>query len=178
MSLRYGILGLLKFGPKTGYDINSYFQHSLAFFWRAQTSQIYRELNKLEKEELVTSEVVVQYDKPNRKVYRISRQGNDYFEAWLNEADDAENIRDSFMLKMFFSGFRDKKRSIEALKQFVEDMTRELESVNGIREEIQTTVPKNSVHRKYWEATSLYGINNYQMRIDWANNLISELSKR
>jgi DNA-binding PadR family transcriptional regulator len=72
MSLRHGIPGLLNYKPSTGYEINTFFKQSLAFFWQAQTSQIYRELNKLESDGLAESEMVIQRGKPNKKVYSIT----------------------------------------------------------------------------------------------------------
>lgn len=47
--LKHGILGLLNYGKMTGYEIMTVFRDSLSFFWHAQTSQIYRELQTLEK---------------------------------------------------------------------------------------------------------------------------------
>ena len=47
--LKHGILGLLNYGDMTGYEIKTAFEDSLNHFWHAQTSQIYRELQLLEK---------------------------------------------------------------------------------------------------------------------------------
>ncbi len=47
--LKHGILGLLNYHDMTGYEIMEVFRDSLRFFWSAQTSQIYRELQTLEK---------------------------------------------------------------------------------------------------------------------------------
>ena len=47
--LKHGILGLLNYGDKTGYEIMTVFRDSLNHFWTAQTSQIYRELQTMEK---------------------------------------------------------------------------------------------------------------------------------
>ncbi len=48
MALKQGLLGLLNYGEMTGYELAKAFNDSLSFFWQAQTSQIYRELNQLE----------------------------------------------------------------------------------------------------------------------------------
>ena len=53
MPLKHAILGLLNYHDMTGYDINRYFKSSIAFFWHAQTSQIYKELNNCLKENWV-----------------------------------------------------------------------------------------------------------------------------
>lgn len=47
--LKHGILGLLNYHDMTGYEIMQTFRDSLRFFWSAQTSQIYRELQKLDE---------------------------------------------------------------------------------------------------------------------------------
>ena len=55
MALKQGLLGLLNYGEMTGYELAKVFNDSLSFFWQAQTSQIYRELNQLEAEGLLHS---------------------------------------------------------------------------------------------------------------------------
>ena len=47
--LKHGILGLLNYHYLTGYEIIETFRDSLRFFWSAQISRIYRELQTLEK---------------------------------------------------------------------------------------------------------------------------------
>ena len=42
MPLKHAILGLLNYAEMTGYNIDRYFKSSIAFFWHAQTSQIYK----------------------------------------------------------------------------------------------------------------------------------------
>ena len=44
MSLEYVILGFLEVGPKTGYDLKKRFDRSVAGFWPADQSRIYRTL--------------------------------------------------------------------------------------------------------------------------------------
>ena len=68
MSLKYGILGLLNYGPTTGYDLDKTFKESLNFFWQAQTSQIYRTLDQLEKDGMLTSHIQAQEERPDRRL--------------------------------------------------------------------------------------------------------------
>ena len=57
MSLAYAILGLLTYESLTGYELKQRFDCSINYFWSAHLSQIYRELNVLEKKELVTVKI-------------------------------------------------------------------------------------------------------------------------
>ena len=72
MSLKHGILGFLRYGEMTGYDLSKAFEASIDNFWHASTSQIYRELRMLEEDHLVESERIQQTEKPNKKLYHIT----------------------------------------------------------------------------------------------------------
>ena len=71
--LKHGILGLLNYGDMTGYEIRTVFKDSLNHFWQAQTSQIYRELQALEKNGWITSSHVEQKGKPDKNIHSIHR---------------------------------------------------------------------------------------------------------
>jgi len=62
-------LGLLNYGDMTGYEIMKVFRDSLSFFWTANTSQIYRELNTLKKDGFVTDIVVNKPESPTKKCF-------------------------------------------------------------------------------------------------------------
>lgn len=106
MSLKHGLLGLLNYGKMTGYDLDKTFKDSLYYFWPAQTSQIYRELNEMERLGWLTSEIIFQTDKPNRKLYSITASGEAELRNWLagNSLEKEFQIRSLFLLKLFFSG--------------------------------------------------------------------------
>lgn len=75
MSLAFGILGFLNFGPMSGYDLVKAFESLLQFFWHAQNSHIYLELKKLENKGYICGETVIQSDRPNKKIFSITDAG-------------------------------------------------------------------------------------------------------
>ena len=79
MSLGNALLGLLSHGPMTGYDLKKLLDHPIGFFWVAQMSQIYRELNKMEEKGLVKSAIEPQEKRPDRKVYQLTKGGKETF---------------------------------------------------------------------------------------------------
>jgi len=105
MSLGNALLGLLGHGPMTGYDLKKMLDHPMGFFWAAQISQIYRELNKLEEKRLVKSEIVPQEKRPDRKVYQLTEEGRETFLNLLNKFPDrlSELYRSQFLMRIFFS---------------------------------------------------------------------------
>jgi PadR family transcriptional regulator AphA len=95
------ILGMLRLGPRTGYDIKRISDISTRFFWGASYGQIYPELRRLEAAGLVRSK-----EDPRgalrRRVYTLTSEGRRAVEAWLTEADEVFELRDEGLLKLFF----------------------------------------------------------------------------
>jgi DNA-binding PadR family transcriptional regulator len=103
-TLRSIILGLLGARPMTGYDIKLAFDRAIASYWNAGNSQIYTTLKALEHDGLVESELVIQQHRPNRKLYRLTAQGQAELEAWLEEPAPERFTKDEFLAKLFFCG--------------------------------------------------------------------------
>ena len=99
----YVILGMLKLGRRTGYEIKSLVDVSTRFFWAASYGQIYPELARLEKLGLVTGEV----DRTNGrrpKAYELTRAGERALHDWLTSDDPLHiELRHEGALKFFFS---------------------------------------------------------------------------
>ena len=87
MPLKHAILGLLNYADMSGYDIDRFFKSSIAFYWHAQTSQIYKELNNLTANHYVESDIVYQSDKPNKKLFHITDEGKVELHRWLADAN-------------------------------------------------------------------------------------------
>lgn len=104
MSLPHAILGFLQFAPMTGYDLKTMgFEISVAHFWPADQSQIYRTLDNLTEKGWVESELEVQTDRPNRKVYSITETGRAELARWLQTEQGLPVHREPFLVQLFFS---------------------------------------------------------------------------
>lgn len=103
MSLKYAILGLLNVLPMTGYDLkHQAFDATVRHFWPADQSQIYRTLNQLASESLVTATVVAQDERPDRKVYAITAAGQAVLTDWLKTDQALPTLRDPLLVQLFF----------------------------------------------------------------------------
>ncbi|WP_119317214.1 PadR family transcriptional regulator [Companilactobacillus formosensis] len=105
-TLQYMILGLLTRKKMTGYDIKQTFDKEKAEFWSAPFSQIYPELSRLLKKELIEL-VPNKAENSRKKTYRISSQGLKVFRNWLQlplapEVTKLNN--DDFVLRLHFLG--------------------------------------------------------------------------
>lgn len=104
MSLEYAILGFLSYHPFTGYDLKKAFDSSVRHFWPADQSQIYRTLADLTDRGWAEMKVVEQTDRPDRKVYRITKVGRDALRKWLLLPQPPKDNRNALMVQIFFAG--------------------------------------------------------------------------
>ena len=102
--LKHGILGLLNYGDMTGYEIMTVFRESLSHFWTAQTSQIYRELQAMEKQGWVASTHVKQEDKPDKNIFSITETGIAELKRWVGEGHQNTKVRIPLLMQTFFRG--------------------------------------------------------------------------
>jgi len=96
----YVILGMLAWGPRSGYDIKADVDKSVRFFWAASYGQIYPELKRLSEAGLIEGQA---QGGRRRTVYRITDLGAEALEAWLTEEPQTFEARDEALLKLFLA---------------------------------------------------------------------------
>lgn len=175
--LKHGILGLLNYHDMTGYEIMEVFRDSLNFFWSAQTSQIYRELQGLEKQKWVIKTIVPQQGKPDKNVYSITKDGKTELLRWLSDGNPGLNSRTPILMKVFFLGERSREENICYFKRFKEECEQFLKSLEPVPEYIKAYSNMIDAKEKseYWQMTVDYGRRNMQMHIEWAKSCIERL---
>jgi PadR family transcriptional regulator AphA len=121
------VLGFLRFGPQTGYDIKSYIEVSTRFFWGASYGQIYPELKRLERTGLVESEASPRGAR-KRIVYRLTTEGERAVFDWLTDRERwVFEYRDEWLLRLFFGDLLPRDEAIEnirAARAFFEETAR------------------------------------------------------
>ncbi len=125
-TLHHIILGLLGAHPMSGYDIKRAFDRSLATYWNAGSSQIYTTLKALAARGLVTSELVYQEGRPNRRVYRLTPEGRTAVDTWLREPVPARFTKDEFLTKLFFCGQADDTVALRHLEEHLATLRAQL----------------------------------------------------
>jgi PadR family transcriptional regulator AphA len=99
----YVILGMLRLGKSTGYEIKQLVDRSTRFFWAASYGQIYPELKRLEQAGLVTGQADPR-DGRRRRAYHLTDEGNRVLDEWLATPDvSVSEMRDVALLKLFFA---------------------------------------------------------------------------
>jgi len=121
------ILGLLRFRPKTGYDIKNVIELSTRFFWGASYGQIYPELKRLERAGLVASEASPRGAR-KRTEYRLTPKGEEALDAWLTDRERwIFEYRDEWLLRLFFGDLlppEEALANVRAARAFFTDTAR------------------------------------------------------
>lgn len=102
-------LGFLAEGPLHGYDLYRRFEAELGGIWHISQSQMYSVLKRLELQGLVEANVEEAGSNPARRILRITPQGSERFEAWLEAPSDCNTriMRLEFIARLFFARRRE-----------------------------------------------------------------------
>ncbi|WP_410662461.1 PadR family transcriptional regulator [Amycolatopsis sp. lyj-84] len=100
MALRNAILAMLLEGESSGYDLAKSFNASVANFWTATPQQLYRELDKMETQGLVTARVVEQRRRPNKRLFSLTDDGAAELADFTTRAPKPTAIRDELLVQI------------------------------------------------------------------------------
>ena len=101
MSVRHALLALLSEGPKYGLQLRQEFEARTGEVWPLNVGQVYTTLQRLERDELVSSDG--KGDGP-QKGYRITGAGRDELAEWLRTPpQDLGPPRDELLIKVLIA---------------------------------------------------------------------------
>ncbi len=133
----YVILGLLRMGCRTGYEIKSLVDVSTRFFWAASYGQIYPELKRLEQAGLIRAapEPAEEPDTGRRrKSYELTEEGGDALRAWLTSGTPLHfELRHEGLLRFFLSDAVGVDERVELLRSIRSEHERVLGELRSIR---------------------------------------------
>jgi DNA-binding PadR family transcriptional regulator len=99
--LRNAVMAALLEGEASGYDLAKGFEASVANFWMATPQQLYRELERMESEGLVSARVVHQERRPNKRLFSLTEAGREVLRDYVLSAPAKPlAIRDELMVKV------------------------------------------------------------------------------
>jgi len=161
MRLRHAILGLLSHQPQSGYDLNRAFNSSVVYFWYADQSQIYRTLDRLEADGAISTRVIPQSGRPDRRVHSLTESGRAELDTWLMSPLEPDATKDPLLARVFFAARLGHERVDAFLSKAEERIRRELEELEAIDIDVVDldTAMKAAVLR--------YGIDGTKTQLEW-----------
>ncbi|GEC05317.1 PadR family transcriptional regulator [Streptomyces spinoverrucosus] len=135
MALRNAVMAALLEGEASGYDLAKGFDASVANFWMATPQQLYRELERMEREGLVAARVVEQERRPNKRLFSLTEAGLAAVRAYVAEPPARPSaIRDELMVKVQCADVGDMEAVRAAIAERGEWATAKLARYERLRE--------------------------------------------
>jgi DNA-binding PadR family transcriptional regulator len=162
----------------TGYELKQFFDSSVQHFWNAELSQIYPTLKSLEDGGFVDKHVEVQHNRPNRKVYELTQPGRDEFLRWVRTPQPPADLRDAFMIKVFFGTEAPVEDMLVLLRRQMEEQQMVLAfSETVLRERIKHATDEHFTgkHQLYWTLTLDMASAYRRAYIDWCERAMQLL---
>ena len=182
MSLKHIMLGILR-EPYSGYDIKKRFDKSLRSFWRAELSQIYPLLQKMEKEGLLSSTSDESNIGPTRRVYKRSAEGREELQSWLLGGPTVGTEKIAYLAQVFFlANVDDDKKAIEFMQELREHMATWLATLQTAEQEWRTNDPrypdKLPAEDFYPQLTLDLGLTKVRANVEWCDRCIDRIRAR
>ncbi len=181
MSLPHALLGLIHYGPATGYELKATFDNSIHFFWNATLPQIYRTLSQMEEKGWLTLKVEHQNGKPSRKVYEVTKAGREEFKRWLSEPPEMPELRNAMLIKIFFGNHMQPSQFAAHLKAWREHHENLLKRYE---EEVPSVIQKCVLDTgavddaPYWALTLDYGKRMDRMVLEWCDEVLKRIKDK
>jgi DNA-binding PadR family transcriptional regulator len=167
-STEAAILGLLRLGERSGYDLSKMVRGSVGYFWSPAQSQIYSVLPRLVDAGLATRRGVRQARRPDKQVYRITKKGEGALEAWLNDPEtERVAVKDPFLLKLFLGEFISREAVVAHIRKARAREAAELAELEQIH-------PDSEAH-PYDQLVLDWGLVRARAFLRWADSAIKQI---
>lgn len=173
MSLRHAVLGLLSVRPMSGYEVKKIIDGSVAHFWSADQSQIYRTLGALVSDGLATRQTVVQDERPNLHLHSITDAGTEALDAWLVSPLARPVTRDAFLARLFFAD----RLSVAQIRALLEERRRQTQESLEALEAIEVPEVRSTRAERLRFATLDNGLTHMRAELEWLDTLLHDLEE-
>ena len=169
-------LGLLAWsGERSGYELHKLAEGSVGFIWAPARSQLYAVLKRLEGAGLVSGRHVVQADRPDKRLFRITDAGTATLRAWLDEVEPIEpEDRDGLLLKLFFGASGDPEAGRRQLQDYRERTAQRLATYREIERTFAGETSSAALHRLL---SLRMGIALMEAGLAWSDEALAALAR-
>ncbi len=182
MSLDHVLLGILR-TPASGYEIKQQFDRVFSHFWAADLPQIYRTLNRMERDGWLVASAMASDKGPERRVYRITAAGKRALRGWLTTAPTLATERIEYLAQTFFLGaLEDDAAALSFMRQLRDVLAGELAVLRGIAAGWAADDPSypDCADRDdfYAQLTLDLGLEKLATKLAWADRCIARIERR
>lgn len=172
MELKHAVLGLLSIQPMSGYDLGKALAGSVAHFWYADQSQVYRVIDRLTADGMLDTEVVPQDGRPDRKVHSLTQTGRDELGRWLHSPLEVERPKIPLLARLFFIAPLGREAAEDLLDRATARARDELDRLRLI-----DIGPTDDMAGALRAATLDYGLRAAEAELDWLRTTRDRLAQ-
>jgi DNA-binding PadR family transcriptional regulator len=166
------VLALLAIeGENSGYDLLKKVSTAIGYVWAPAKSQLYALLPRLVRDGLAESRRVVQSDRPDKTLYRISDGGRATLTSWLETVEP--EAEEAFYLRLFVGGLTTPDVLVRHVEAFREHNANRLATLRGI----EPTNTRRGHDWYHWFLLRL-GIERRELVARWVDEVLAELRAR
>jgi DNA-binding PadR family transcriptional regulator len=158
----------------TGYALKQFFDSTVQHFWNAELSQIYPTLKTIEEQGWVEKHVTPGEGRPDRKIYELTESGRSEFLRWVREPAPPADLRDAFMIKVFFGGAMPVEDMLVLLRRQMEEHQKVLAFSETV---LRPRIHHSGEHEKYSTRHQLYWTLTLEMAIAYRKAYIEWCEK-
>jgi DNA-binding PadR family transcriptional regulator len=166
------VLALLAIeGERSGYDLLKLVSKAIGYVWTPARSQLYSVLPRLVRAGLAESRKVVQAQRPDKQLYRVTDAGREALREWHETV--TPGAEEAFLLRLFVGGLTTPAVLIGHVEQFRADTRAYLDELRAIE-------PTNtrSGHDFFHYFLLRGGVERAEQQLAWADWVLAELRER
>ena len=166
----------------SGYDVRKQFDSSLRNFWRAELSQIYPALQKLEANGLLGSDEAESTQGPKRKVYRRTASGGEELRRWLQAGPVVDSEKIAWLAQVYFLyelDFDARITFMQKLRQYLDERLERLRAIEAGWSAADPRYPDDLPDDDFFPQLTLdCGLRRVAATLDWCDASIARLQAR
>ena len=175
--MEFVILGLLLLKPMSAYEISSFIRKNLALICSGSAGSVQIALKKLLKNRNIQYTEFVE-NSINKKIYSITEGGDLAFRNWVATPMQTRKVKNMELSKLFFLGFAEQHQQMNAIQQYIHQLTDTRNTLVLLQKQFQTTTTHTLEHLKvYWNLTLQYGIDSAEFEIQWYSNVLNTMKQ-
>lgn len=164
------VLALLaRCGEKSGYELAAIARRGVGYVWAPARSRVYATLPRLAAAGLAARRDVVQRQRPDKQLHRITPRGEEALGTWLETVEPGSI--DTFLLRVFFGDLM----SPAALRAHVEQHRRDAAERLAEYEEIERDI-RDDEQARFGYLTLRWGLAASRGRLRWAEEVLREVA--
>ncbi|WP_164779794.1 helix-turn-helix transcriptional regulator [Paenibacillus kobensis] len=176
--MEFVILGLLLIRRLTQYEIKNALKQKVSPFFSASLGSIQAALRKLESEQHVQFEEVIDNGR-NKKVYSITVPGTEHWRNWMLSPPSPNRFEQDATTRLFFLGFLAKHEQLAVLSQIIRLLNAAVREFEDAEAEAQGKEIPSSLKQvvRFQLLTLDFGLHAHRSALEWFTRLYAEMEE-